>query len=108
MECTALPYSEGINKKLQFLVHEILQENLDCRMIVLFGSYARGEYNALSDFDFLVITEKEVPRSVRGWLHSIFDENNADLVFYTEEVFYNSECFFVQQVKKDGVLLWRA
>jgi len=102
-----LPFSEPCKKKLHYLVQLIIDNIADVSMIVLFGSYARYEQKPTSDLDILVLTHKEVVRSLRGELCSKFDELGSDLVFYTDESFGNSDCLFARQVKKDGVLLWK-
>lgn len=102
-----LPFNECTKTKLVFLVEKVL-EIVTPTKIVLFGSYARAEYTACSDLDILVLTKNEVPRIIRSELCSVFDENGADLVFYTEEVFNSSDCLLVQNVRRDGVLLWKS
>lgn len=102
-----LPFSRACKDRLRFLVDMILQNISDVEKIVLFGSYARFEQTASSDLDILVLTEKDVPRELRGGLCSVFDENNADLVFYTVDRFQQSSCLLVKKIKKDGVLLWK-
>ncbi|MEG1742485.1 MAG: nucleotidyltransferase domain-containing protein [Acetivibrio sp.] len=75
--------------------------------IILFGSYARGEEKAGSDMDLLVITKREVDRILKGKLCSRFEEKNMDLVFYTRDTFQTSQCLLVQQVKQEGIVLWK-
>ncbi|KSV58739.1 nucleotidyltransferase domain-containing protein [Acetivibrio ethanolgignens] len=102
-----LPFSDDVVKKLDNLVSVIRSSVTDCCKIVLFGSYARAEYKASSDFDILVLTETVVPREIRGELYSFFEENNSDLVFYTTEAFNDSQALLVRRIKKEGVLLWK-
>lgn len=75
--------------------------------VILFGSYARGEEKATSDLDLLLLTAEPVERLVRGGLCSSFEEENIDLVFYTTEQFRESECLLVQQVNKEGIIIWK-
>lgn len=101
-----LPYSPSIkNRLVRYL--EKLQNVKSLSMVVLFGSYARMEQRAGSDLDILAITETEVPREVRGQLCSWFEENEADLIFYTRKQFEESDCRLVREVRKDGILLWK-
>ncbi len=102
-----LPFDVSIKNKLEKLVHLILEEGIDCTKIILFGSYARAEQRANSDLDILVITHSEVPRTVRGELCSVFEENKADLIFYTEDLFKKSDALIVKQIRKEGILLWQ-
>lgn len=101
-----LPYSETVKEKLSLLVETILSSvSVEC--IVLFGSYARMEQKLQSDIDIFVLTEEIVDRECRGRLCSIFEENSADLIFYTKEQFETSDCLFVNQIREEGILLWK-
>lgn len=102
-----LPFSEVVKAKLTFLVESVLREIPECEKIVLFGSYARMEQKIGSDLDILILTKKEIERDRRGELYAVFEENNADIVFYTKEIFDKSEKLLVQQIKKEGILLWK-
>ena len=59
-----------------------------------------------SDIDLLFITAGLEDRYVKGDIASFYDMHNADAVFYSEDQFSGSDCLFVRQVRKDGVLLW--
>lgn len=102
-----LPFSNEIKEKLRDLVQMILEASVDCTKIVLFGSYARAEQTALSDFDILVLSQMEVPQEVRGELCSKFEQRNSDLIFYRNSDFELSETLLVERIKKEGVLLWK-
>ncbi len=47
------------------IVNRII-ENYNPEKIILFGSYARGNYNDDSDLDFILIKETSVPKHKRG------------------------------------------
>ncbi|MSS64518.1 nucleotidyltransferase family protein [Velocimicrobium porci] len=96
--------------KRDFLLEkiELLTKKIETlQYIILFGSYARGEETATSDIDILVITEKPTERFLRGELCSELEEEQVDLIFYTLNQFRSSDCLFVRQVKKEGVVLWK-
>ena len=80
--------------------------------IVLFGSCARNEMRAGSDLDLLVLTEEAVPQELKGELCGELEEAqdgiSTDLVFYTEDQFRASDCRLVQNIRKDGLILWEA
>lgn len=80
--------------------------------IVLFGSCARNELRAGSDLDLLILTLRPVPRELRGELCGILAEEKngiaTDLIFYTEEEFGRSDCRLVQEIRKDGRILWES
>lgn len=48
-----LPYSDDIKNKLNYLVSLVLDSDIECKKIVLFGSYARMEQKIDSDLDIL-------------------------------------------------------
>lgn len=102
-----LPYDERQKELLGKFV-DVLQELPDIKKIVLFGSYARMEQKAQSDFDILALTECAVSREKRDELCSMFEEMGADLIFYTESQFGSSDCVLAQQIRRDGILLWRS
>lgn len=101
-----LPFDAMLKDKLKTLL-DFLLKLPEMSRVVLFGSYARMDYKAGSDFDILVLTSEEISREERGHLSSIFEERGADLVFYTEQQFEESNCRFVQEIRKDGLLLWK-
>ena len=103
-----LPFDNSVKQQLHVLIQLILDCKIDCSRIVLFGSYARVEQTAHSDLDILVLTSNEIPREVRGSLCSKFDELNADLIFYQEDIFKNSDKLLVKLIKREGVLLWKS
>lgn len=103
-----LPFSNEIKNKLIFCVDK-LSEVPQIKAIFLFGSYSRGEENVKSDLDILAITDDyDIPkRESRGYLHSIMNEQNIDLVFYKKSDFCNSNNIFIENVRKDCILLWK-
>ncbi|MDO4557204.1 MAG: nucleotidyltransferase domain-containing protein [Lachnospiraceae bacterium] len=101
-----LPFSKEIKTRLRKLT-DIACAVPDVTKVILFGSYARAEYKVGSDLDILIMTDCEVPRDLRGDVSSLFETMGADVVFYTEDCFSNSDCMFVNQIRKDGVLLWK-
>lgn len=102
-----LPFSDKVKASLGSLVQMIVDARFDCEKIVLFGSYARAEQTAASDFDILVLSHQNVPREIRGELCSRFEERNSDLIFYCSSDFESSDALLVRKIKKEGVLLWK-
>lgn len=92
-----------LDKKIRVLVNQI--PNLE--YIVLFGSHARIEQTIESDIDLLAVTSGIPDRCIRGDLCSQFEEDNIDLVFYDLNVFRTSNCLFVSQIKKEGIVIWK-
>ncbi|MGL5675999.1 MAG: nucleotidyltransferase family protein [Cellulosilyticaceae bacterium] len=98
--------------KLQKDIAYILECNeIEVRQIILFGSCARGTYKVTSDIDLLVITEESVSRVVRGDIACELDEEidgvRTDVVFYAREVFEASDSLLCNQIKKEGIILYR-
>jgi predicted nucleotidyltransferase len=62
---------EGFLEKIKATVHQKDEE----APIILFGSRARGDYKADSDWDFLILTEKQADysfqRSIRNNLYDL-------------------------------------
>lgn len=79
--------------------------------VILFGSCARGQTRPCSDVDLLVLTDDALDRSIKGEISSHLeepvDEVSTDIKFYQTNTFYTSDCRFVSEVKKDGIILWR-
>lgn len=103
-----LPYGENVKLRLKKLIQIILNSGLDCKEIILFGSYARFEQTIQSDLDILLLTSCEVDQVQRGYLASVFEENKADLIFCTLEQFMSSNCLLYENIRKDGIMLWKA
>ena len=102
-----LPYSDDIKNKLNYLVSLVLDSDIECKKIVLFGSYARMEQKINSDLDIFILSDNQISREQRGYLASVFEENNADIVFCTTSIFDTSDNLLYRNIRKDGVLLWK-
>lgn len=83
------------------MVNRILNQKFDFIEIGVFGSYAREEYNALSDIDICVIVKDMPSRYVKGWLRDDAEELGADICFITEEQFKSSNTVFMNNLRKD-------
>ncbi|MCM1172521.1 MAG: nucleotidyltransferase domain-containing protein [Clostridium sp.] len=102
-----LPFSNSVKEKLEFLIDKIVSTTDSVIKVVLFGSYARCDYKVTSDLDLLVVTTEKLAQGTRGELSSVFDDCNADVIFYTEEQLEQSTCMLVNEIRKDGILLWK-
>lgn len=101
-----LPFLDSMKNKIQMLIDYALSKSNKIQKIILFGSTARAERKVTSDLDILFITYCLEDRYIKGDIASFYDMHNADAVFYSEDQLRDSECLFVRQVRKDGVLLW--
>lgn len=79
-------------------------------LISLFGSCARGDYKVGSDLDVFVLTYGPIDRHIRGEIATeldVIDGISTDVVFYTLESFRHSNSLFINNVRKDGLILWK-
>lgn len=83
------------------MVSRILKQNFDFVEIGIFGSYARNEYNALSDADICVIVKEMPTRYITGWLRDDEEELGADICFIIEEQFESSDTQFMNNLRID-------
>ena len=105
----------AVGEKLLLKKYNTAIKNIDpSAEIVLYGSRARGNAGAESDYDLLIITDKEATLEredvFRQQLFPIEIETGAVLtVFLINRREWDSPLFnampFYQNVKKDGVLL---
>lgn len=106
LDVSRLTFSDSMKNKIQTLIDYALIKSNKIQKIALFGSFARADQKVTSDIDLLFITSGSEDRYVKGDIASFCDMHNADAVFYSEDQFRDSECLFVRQVRKDGILLW--
>lgn len=59
--------------------------------IILFGSRARGDFKEDSDYDFLILTDKEVNHIFRKELVSITSDIRCDEVVCLQEIVRNKK-----------------
>ena len=73
---------------------------------VKIDNLADAVLEALEDFND--ITERELEEIVERILAEEKNGIATDLVFYTEEEFGRSDCRLVQEIRKDGRILWES
>lgn len=80
--------------------------------IILFGSCARGTTKLGSDIDLLCLTSKKLEeRKDRLMFYNsipIDTEVEVDLLIRTKELFESESDWFLNIIKKEGVVLWKA
>lgn len=109
------------------LIKEVIQKHVPAEMIILFGSYARGDwveeayqedgttYEYISDFDILVVTKKELEPMDRRWraIEAIIDRRptltktmiiNHDINFLNEKIRHHY--YFFVDVVREGIMLY--
>ncbi len=97
------------------IVKNIIISNIpDIYKIIIFGSYARGDFNFESDLDFLVITEHDFERkeklAIISKLRWDIADNGYDAdVIIKSRLSYESETgipTLSRVIQKEGVSLW--
>ncbi|MGQ9779767.1 MAG: nucleotidyltransferase domain-containing protein [Bacillota bacterium] len=84
---------------------------MGAKKIVLFGSYARGRADALTDLDLMVVMESDLPFVERlGMLYRRLAPRVAvDILAYTPEEWRKmQETPFVRRALKEGRVLYEA
>ena len=73
------------------LVKKAVHEVDDKAEVILFGSRARGDFQKESDWDFLILTEKEESHQLRNqiWEYMFFAELETNEIFGT--IVHNKE-----------------
>ena len=116
MKMTNIP--QNINQALQKFtleINKILGKRV--RRIILYGSYARGDYNNSSDIDIMILTDlsddeiDEYRKKISYLAYDIEEENDFDIMI--SPLIKNIDKFnywldalpFYMNVKKDGVVL---
>lgn len=96
-------------------VHEILGNRV--KKIILYGSYARGDYNESSDIDIMILTDltndeiEEYRTKIYDYAYDIEEANNFDI--WLSPLIKNIDRFnywlealpFYMNVQKEGVVL---
>lgn len=81
--------------------------------VILFGSFARGDYHALSDVDLLIVKETETPFIERiGQVLALFDWRDAlpiePLVYTPDELAHMRQVGnpFIERVLTEGIVIY--
>ncbi len=103
------------NKDIEKAKNTILKA-VDVEQIILFGSYARGDYNKDSDIDLMVIIEGKIDRKEKNKILDkmaiIFFENNLNVDFLIEtkediEKYRNIIGTIIKTALEQGRILWK-
>lgn len=103
---------KAVNRK----VIDIMQRHYGKRLdrIVLFGSYARGDYNEESDVDYLVVLDDDTVSSFREVTTTSADRNayyletfiHISAVVVSLAQFLASNRPFFREVRKEGKMIY--
>lgn len=89
---------------------EVLNLNLNGLIeIGIFGSLAKDNFTCSSDSDIYLIFKSTVPdRATKGYLRSIAEENNCDIVFVLKKDFESNELgLLIKEILNNRIILWR-
>ncbi len=103
-------------KALKVIRDEIEKEGMKVLKIILFGSRARGDFREDSDWDLLVVIDKDLPlshkREILGNIYKMLAEVEGESyeVIITSQRKYEELKNFVgtlmYDAEREGVLLW--
>ncbi len=84
-----------------------LREKLPLEQVVLFGSYAKGNYTAASDIDLLVVYRGEKREDAYALVKKTLDLPRLEPhVYHVSE--FEEMAKTIKKMTKDGVLLFRS
>ena len=93
-------------KKLRFDIEEVIKSDLS--EVILYGSYARGDATPASDVDLCVDAPKLRGLFALGGLYADLEDalkKSIDVVT-TDSLKYNKDEAFLENLRKDRVLLY--
>ena len=97
-------------------IKDIILKAVDTEQIILFGSYARGDYKKDSDIDLMVITEQKIDRkeknNILDKMAIILFENNLNVDFLIEtkediEKYRNIIGTIIKPALEQGEIIWK-
>ena len=98
-----------LERELRRMVHRLRQ--LGAVKVILFGSYARGRVDPLTDLDLIVVLESDLPYLERtaGVYRWVAPRVAADILVYTPEEWANMQGRpFVQRALTEGRVVYEA
>lgn len=111
-----MPDYRSILDKYIYKLHEIYGSKM--KAVILYGSYARGDYTAESDIDIMLLVDmpaKEISKLFAKTSDMTYDfnfDNNTDISLIVKDInqFYKWVMVhpFYQNVHKEGVVLYGA
>ena len=111
MSDTKIVNLDALTAEFKQAMQELYGERL--AKVILYGSYARGDYQPESDIDFMVVLKdselkrlEEIERTTDVILH-LFDKYDRLISFLptTEETYSTNNFLFYRNVRREGKLL---
>ena len=105
-----LKLSPNHRKRLNDVLSELKQ--LDLSSVVLYGSCARAEARYDSDIDIALIAadfSSDIQKEIRRIRSEYSDGNGPDVDVHciSEYNYENGDSWFVRNVRKDGIVIWK-
>ncbi len=105
---------DNMTKYIELIKEKVLNEKgINLSQIILFGSYARGDYNSDSDIDLLFVTKDNVKsvRTIKYKIEKILDDRiyPLDILVYRENDIKNRKDIIgtlPYNVLKEGKVLY--
>ncbi len=102
--------SSSLQEKIQWLVEDL--KAYRPAKVILFGSAARGEADAYSDLDVVIIKQTQSPfvqRAIEAAKYLRPEVSPIDLFVYTPEEFHRmveAESSFIERILAEGRILY--
>jgi predicted nucleotidyltransferase len=110
LDTLSLNFNEQVG--LNGLVNELTGKYPAVKSIILYGSKARGDFLEESDIDLLVISDNNIPWSIKSEMsdiiynHELANDIVVSAIFVSELEFKTRVSLFLMKVKKEGIVLW--
>lgn len=75
--------------------------NFEFEEVGVFGSYARGDFTALSDIDICIICKERPDRYTTGAIRDAAEQLKADVVFVTRDYLMSGRDLLSTNIKRD-------
>ena len=92
---------EYFDNKFEQALSIVRRYDLDFYKFGIFGSYSRGDYDASSDIDIVIIFNELPPRRITANLRCDLDDLNVDLAVLLKSSFDNPSSAFTKSVVRD-------
>lgn len=100
---------EELTSLLKEKTRKLLKE-LPLKIVVLFGSYAKGRYTAFSDIDLLVVIKDQHKDYAYHKTHNSLEIDNLQLHLYTSEEYQKlrrKSPTFIKEIEEKGIVIYK-
>ena len=92
----------NLEKRIVDEIIDIARKYKDINKVILFGSRARGDNSLKSDIDLAIYADSSIVEfieSIEINTHTLLEFDFSDMKFICDE-------FFIEQIKKEGVMIY--